>query len=262
MTPTGFSVTWSPSTDNVAVKHYNVYRNGAYVATTKGTSYTFNGLPALTTHSIRVMAIDSANNRSAQSAPFSVTTLDGQAPTVPGGLSSSNISRTGFRVTWTASTDNVAVRHYNVYRNGSYVTTVGSSTLNYTFSGLQAGQNYQVRIMAIDAAGNKSAQSAALNVTTSPAGDVVAPTAPTNLASSNVTKTSARVSWKSSTDNVGVTFYNIYRNGTYMATVSGTTTSYNLSGLTAGTTYNITVRALDATKNFTNSTPLSVTTLP
>jgi chitin-binding protein len=59
-----------------------------------------------------------------------------------------------------------------------------------------------------------------------------------------------------------VTNHNIYRNGTYVATVSGTTTAYNLTGLTAGTTYNITVRALDAAKNFTNSTALSLTTLP
>jgi chitodextrinase len=82
------------------------------------------------------------------------------------------------------------------------------------------------------------------------------------VASSNVTKTGARVTWTASTDNVGVTFYNIYRNGAYIATVSGTKTSYNLVGLTAGTTYSITVRALDAAKNFTNSTALSVTTQP
>jgi hypothetical protein len=61
---------------------------------------------------------------------------------------------------------------------------------------------------------------------------------------------------------VGVTFYNIYRNGAYIATVSGTTRAYNLTGLTAGTTYSITVRAIDAAKNFTNSTALSVTTQP
>jgi hypothetical protein len=56
--------------------------------------------------------------------------------------------------------------------------------------------------------------------------------------------------------------YNLYRNGAYVATVSGTTTGYNFSGLTAGTTYSIVVRAIDAEGNFTNSTAHSVTTLP
>ncbi len=116
--------------------------------------------------------------------------------------------------------------------------------------------------MAIDEAGNKSLQSTALSVATTVVSDPTPPSAPSNLASSNVTKTSARVTWTAATDNAGVTFYNIYRNGAYVATVSGTTTSYNVAGLTAGTTYSITVRALDAAKNFTNSAALSVTTQP
>jgi chitodextrinase len=116
--------------------------------------------------------------------------------------------------------------------------------------------------MAIDEAGNKSAQSTDLSVATTFVADPTPPSAPTNVASSNVTKTGVRVTWTAATDNVAVTNYNIYRNGSYVATVSGTTTSYNFAGLTAGTTYSITVRALDAAKNFTNSTALSVTTLP
>jgi chitodextrinase len=116
--------------------------------------------------------------------------------------------------------------------------------------------------MAIDAVGNKSAQSTGLSLVTLAATDFSAPTAPTNLAGSNVSKTGFRVTWTAATDNVAVTNYNIYRNGSYVATVNGTTTAYNFSGLTAGTTYNIVVRALDAEKNFTNSTALSVTTLP
>jgi chitodextrinase len=255
-------LTWTPSTDNVGVTGYNVYVDNVYVKTVTSNQTELTGLTQLTTYSIQVQALDAAKNRSVRSAALSVTTSDGLAPSVPSGLVSSNITKTGFRVTWTASTDNVAIRSYNVYRNGVYVATVGASATSYNFSGLPFNETHSVRIMAIDTAGNKSAQSEALSEATTFTPDPTPPSAPTNLASSNVSTTSFRVTWAAATDNVAVTFYNIYRNGAYVATVSGTTTSYNLTGLTADTPYSIVVRALDAERNFTNSTALSVTTLP
>ncbi len=89
--------------------------------------------------------------------------------------------------------------------------------------------------------------------------DTTAPTVPTNLTSSSITTTSATVSWTASTDNVGVTGYKIFRNGTQVGT--STSTSYGLTGLTAGTTYSITVQAYDAAGNSSaSSTALSLTT--
>ncbi len=255
-------ISWTPSTDNVGILGYNVYVNNVYVKTVTAAQTDLTGLTQLTTYSIQVQALDAMKNRSARSTALSVTTLDGLAPSVPAGLASSSITKTGFTVNWMAATDNVGVKNYNVYRNGSYVTTVGATTTSYTFSGLPFNQTHSVRIMAIDAVGNRSAQSTALSVATLIATDFSAPTAPTNLASSNVSKTGFRVTWTAATDNVAVTNYNIYRNGAYVATVSGTTTAYNFSGLTADTSYSIIVRALDAEKNFTNSTVFSVTTLP
>jgi chitin-binding protein len=170
---------------------------------------------------------------------------------------------TGFRVTWNASTDNVGVTGYNIYRNGAYIATVVGTTRAYAFSGLVANTTYSITVLAYDAAKNRSSLSVPLHVTTSaPSSDTTPPSAPTGLTASSITKSGLRVTWTVATDNVGVTFYNIYRNGAYVATVSGTTLSYNFTGLTAGATYSITVRALDAAKNFTNSTALSVTTLP
>jgi chitodextrinase len=239
-----------------------VYVDNVYVKTVTSNQTELTGLTQLTTYSIQVQALDAAKNRSVRSAALSVTTRDGLAPSVPSGLVSSNITKTGFRVTWTASTDNVAIRSYNVYRNGVYVATVGASATSYNFSGLPFNETHSVRIMAIDTAGNKSAQSEALSEATTFTPDPTPPSAPTNLASSNVSTTGFRVTWTAATDNVAVTFYNIYRNGAYVATVSGTTLFRNFSGLIGGTTHNIVVRALDAEGNFTNSTSLSVTTLP
>ncbi|OXA83210.1 peptidase M4 [Flavobacterium columnare] len=89
--------------------------------------------------------------------------------------------------------------------------------------------------------------------------DTTAPTTPTNLVASGTTSTSTTLSWIASTDNVGVTGYNIYNGTTLLA--SSTTTSATVSGLKASTTYNFTVKAKDAAGNLSaTSNAVSVTT--
>jgi hypothetical protein len=90
---------------------------------------------------------------------------DTQAPTIPSGLASSGIAETGFTLTWTASTDNVGVTGYEVFRNGTSVGTPTSTS--FSVSGLTCNTAYSMTVRARDAAGNWSAQSTALNVTTS-----------------------------------------------------------------------------------------------
>jgi chitodextrinase len=117
---------------------------------------------------VTVLAFDATKNRSALSVALSVKTgslgPDTTAPSTPQGLVSSNVTTSGFRVSWNASTDNVGVSGYNVYRNGTYVATV--TGIFYTFSGLLANTTYNVTVMAIDAAKNRSALSAPLSVKT------------------------------------------------------------------------------------------------
>lgn len=90
----------------------------------------------------------------------------------------------------------------------------------------------------------------------SPVIDNQAPTAATNLVANNPTSNSIAVSWTAATDNVGVTSYQVYANGTLKATVSGTTTSTIVSGLAPLTQYTFYVIAKDA---FGNSSPQSTT---
>ncbi|MEQ8903956.1 GEVED domain-containing protein [Ekhidna sp.] len=78
-------------------------------------------------------------------------------------------------------------------------------------------------------------------------GDTEAPTAPTNLTASNVTETTLTLNWTASTDNVGVTGYDVYQGSTNIGTVTSTTA--NVTGLTAGTSYTFTVTAKDAAGN-------------
>lgn len=90
--------------------------------------------------------------------------------------------------------------------------------------------------------------------------DTAAPTAPSSLAASGTTTTTTNLSWTASTDNVGVTGYDVYQGSTLKATVTGT--SYSVTGLTASTAYTFSVKAKDAAGNISAaSNVVNVTTL-
>lgn len=77
--------------------------------------------------------------------------------------------------------------------------------------------------------------------------DTTAPSVPQDLATTSITTTAVNLSWKASTDNVGVTGYKVFRNGTEIATVAGT--SYSDTKIATENTYTYTVRAFDVAQN-------------
>ena len=90
--------------------------------------------------------------------------------------------------------------------------------------------------------------------------DTQAPTAPGSLSASNVTQTTLTLSWNASTDNVGVTGYDVFQGSTNLGSVTGT--SANITGLSPATAYSFRVRAHDAAGNNSGfSNTLNVTTL-
>ncbi len=183
---------------------------------------------------------------------------DTEAPSAPTSLAASNTTQTTTDLSWNASTDNVGVTGYDVYQGASVIATV--STTTYQVTGLTASTNYAFSVRAKDAAGNESAASNTANVTTLDPPDTTAPTAPTNLTASNTTQTTTDLSWTASTDNVGVTGYDVYQGASVIATVS--TTTYQVTGLTASTSYSFNVRAKDAAGNESAaSNTANVTTL-
>jgi mannan endo-1,4-beta-mannosidase len=95
-------------------------------------------------------------------------------------------------------------------------------------------------------------------------GDTQPPSTPGTPVASGVTATSVTLNWTASTDDVGVTGYEVYRaagNGSFTVVGSPATTTFTSTGLTASTTYRFQVRARDAVPNFSaNSGILSVTT--
>jgi chitodextrinase len=142
-------------------------RNSALATTVTSTSWTDNGLNASTTYSYQVFAIDAAGNQSPGSNIASATTSsasDTQAPTAPLNLEVTGIDSRSVSLAWTASTDNVGVASYRIYRDGKQVASV-TGTL-FTDTGLSSGKTYTYYVTAVDAAGNQSPASNQVSATT------------------------------------------------------------------------------------------------
>lgn len=189
---------------------------------------------------------------------------DTQPPTAPTNLAASNTTSTATTLNWTASTDNVGVTEYQIRRNNVMVGSVAGNTTTYNATGLTASTSYNFNVVALDAANNVSPASNTVQVTTTAGGgggDTQPPTAPSNLAASNTTSTGTTLNWNASTDNVGVTQYQIRQNGNMIGSVAGNVTTFNVSGLSPSTGYNFNVVALDAANNVSNpSNTVQVTT--
>jgi hypothetical protein len=146
-------LSWTASSDNVAVDDYKVYRGTTLVGRTPGTTFEDSNLPDATAFNYYVVATDTAGNPSARSAVVSVTTKDMSPPTAPSGL---GLTVSGGAVTlkWSPSTDNVKVAGYRVSRDGALIANVtsGTSYLDKTAS----AEAHQWTVQAYDAVGNVS----------------------------------------------------------------------------------------------------------
>lgn len=172
---------------------------------------------------------------------------DTTAPTVPTNVSVTANAGASATVSWTASNDNGggdSCCTYNVYRDGG--GPINSTPISGTsFTDNAATENpgtdsISYSVEAIDATGNKSAQS---SPTTIPFG----PTTPTGLTASPGNAQVA-LSWNASTDPAGnaIEGYEVYRNGVSIALVSSPTLTYTDTGLTNGTQYSYQVLAYES----------------
>jgi len=186
-------------------------------------------------------------------------TEDVVAPSVPGGLTATLNHPVQIQLAWSASTDNVGVAGYHIYRSGTLVATVMTNV--FYDSGLPPG-GYAYTVAAYDAAGNTSIQSQPLNVNI--VLDSTPPSQPTGFSAVPVSTTTAslvqvNLSWNAATDNIGVVGYSVLRDGVSLATSTPITLTSYADWVPAGT-YNYAVRAYDAVGNFSNQTPqLTVT---
>jgi hypothetical protein len=247
------SVTWSASTESSGtIDGYSVYRNGVKVVTTADTLFIDAGLTA-GVYNYTVAAFGVNGNVSAQSSPVSITVIsDTTPPSVPTGVAvagttstNSVYATTTLTISWSGSTDNVGVVGYNVYRNGVNIITSTSTFSGNSITDTVLPGLYTYTVAAYDAAQNISNRSAAATVTV--VVDTISPSVPKNVLTQQVSGSGVNISWATSTDNIGVAGYQVFRNGIRIA--SATAPSYTDTGLTVGNTYTYTVTAYDAAGN-------------
>ena len=187
---------------------------------------------------------------------------DTQTPTRPGQPSCSAIGENGLTLSWGASTDNVGVSAYDIYEHGNKLGETAGTATSKALTGLTPNTTYNLTVIARDAAGNASPASPAVDCTTSRSSDTSPPTKPGTLTSTNVTASSADLSWGASTDDKGVAGYDV-RSGTtvYKSVTSGTSTT--VTGLACNSPYTLNVVARDAAGNVSpQSNTVDFTTKP
>jgi acid phosphatase type 7 len=181
---------------------------------------------------------------------------DTQPPTTPTNLSATAASPGQVDLSWTASTDNVGVLGYRVYRDG---TQVGTTTATTYSDGLAfPNTTYSYTVVAYDAGGNQSLPSNTAVVTTP--SDVTPPTAPANLIAAASGPDTVDLSWSAGSDDVRVAGYAVQRDGVQVGTSQATT--YSDRSAEPETTYDYQVRAFDDAGNSSDLSNVATVTTP
>ncbi|MFL5954129.1 MAG: fibronectin type III domain-containing protein [Gaiellaceae bacterium] len=251
--PLRVDLTWEASADDASAITYRIYRNGTWVGTTSTTAWSNVAVSDATRYTYTVRALDAAGNLGDASNAVVVTTPDLTAPSAPTALAATAGSNPGrIDMTWTAATDNVGVASYEVSRDG--VAIASASVPAFTDTNVGSVTTYTYVVVALDAAGNRSA-GATVTVTT---GDLVAPTAPASVTARPYDgPPHVDLTWPSATDDVGVTAYDVLRDGAVVATIAAT--SWTDTAVAATQTHSYGVRARDAAGNVSAATTVSVT---
>ncbi|TAJ98233.1 MAG: hypothetical protein EPO39_18740 [Candidatus Manganitrophaceae bacterium] len=218
-------------------------------------SQNLEGLLPSTVYHYRVKGRDAAGNLAVSSGGTFRTEAapDTAAPSVPAGLTTAVISYSQINVAWNASTDNVGVTGYRIYRNGAEVAAPRGQI--YTDSNLVPDTAYRYRVAAVDAAGNLSAQSVAISVRTPPF--------LSGIDAGRITQTGATITWTTPEPaSAQVEYGTTTEYGLRSALESAPATAHSvaLSELSASTLYHYRVISRDAAGNEVLSSDQSFTT--
>jgi hypothetical protein len=242
LSPTSARLSWSAATDNVKTTGYRISRGGMTDVSVSAGPWTDTTVPSNATATWTVTARDAAGN---WGAPTDVTLTmpapDTAPPSAVGSLTATVLTSTSARLSWTAAGDDFGVVGYRISRAGRSDVTVSASP--WTDTALAAGGTYTWTVLAFDAAGNLG-PTTSVSVTIA-SGDSVAPTAPANLTVTNSRAGKAALKWTTSTDNVKVIGYRVYRDGVLLKTVTQKTFNDTVA---AGSHYWY-VKAIDAAGN-------------
>lgn len=212
---TSVTLSWKQSADNVGIKGYEIYCNDKMAGSTANTVFEYKKLTPGMSYSFQVKARDKAGNCSAQSNTAVVAApADTAAPSAPAGLKAVSVSVSEVNLTWSPASDNVAVKSYDIMRDGTKIGT--SAKTSYSNKGLFPDKTYSYTIRAVDISGNQSKSSLPLDIATE--ADSHAPSAPTQLKATAVKGSSVSLSWDAAKDNGKVSGYQIYCNDIVIGT--------------------------------------------
>ncbi|MBI2669679.1 MAG: hypothetical protein HYX20_00820 [Candidatus Yanofskybacteria bacterium] len=269
ITSSGATITWTTNEASDTQVEYGLttaYGNPSVLNTSLVTAHsqTISGLSASTLWHYRVKSKDSSGNL-ATSGDFTFTTTapDTVAPSVPTSLSATAVSSSQINLSWTASTDNVGVTGYGIFRNGSEIAT--SATNFFSNTGLTPSTTYTYTVSARDASGNESGQSASVGVTTQAISSTPDTTAPviSAVAASSITSSGATITWttnEASDTQVEYGLTTAYGNPSVLNTSLVTAHSQTISGLTASTLWHYRVKSKDSSGNLATSGDFTFTT--
>jgi len=237
--PTGASVQWTASTDNVGVAGYHLWRNGVQLPDTAWTFFQDSGLTQNTKYTYQVAAFDLGGNVS-PAASVTVTTQNATTPNPPTSVAGVAVSGQLIDLTWTPPSGSAPLTSYRFFRGSSPTTLVQIGQLYGTAT---AFNNYHLTpsttyCYALEAVA-KGLVSPMSNITC--VKTLAAPSQPTNLATM-ATASVVKLTWSPSTGGLPISAYRVYR-GTSPSSVNqqvglvDTTTFYDTTVLPRMTYY-------------------------
>ncbi len=195
------------------------------------TTITGVGLDPAKSYFIRVTAVNGGGE--AGFSPFASTDPNAPEWAASSAVMLSNISKNSLTLSWPAATDNSGVvSSYQIYLNGILLDSVAGNITTYNAIGLAVNTAYVFKIEAGDATGNWTANGPSVTALTA-----------------------LPLVWDAATDNIAVSSYRLYQEGSVIATTVYNQTTWEVTGLVAGTTYKFQVQAGDAAGNWSNNGP-------
>jgi len=245
---TGATITWIPTTDNIGVAGYNIYRNGAVVAHLAVPPFHDTDLTPGDTYIYGLSAFDAQGNVSPESETLTITLIDLTPPTVPMGLAVAGLTQTSVSLTWMASTGGGGVGGYRLLKGTSpstmKIVDANVPGTSYVDSNVSPDTTYYYAVESYNLSGISSAPSTTISATT------LALPPPTGLQATAVTASSVSLSWTASGGSDPPTSYRILK-GTSPSSLSiivakNLGTTYTDSHVVKSTTYYYEVEMVDS----------------
>ena len=249
ITQTSITLSWTKS---AGATFYEVRRGTTGAFTTLGnvSTHIFTGLSAGTAYTLQVRAGNTGGTSATAQVSASTNNVPPPpAPAAPTGLSTSGITQTSIPLSWTQSS---GATYYEVRRGTTGGFTRLGNVSTYTFSGLSANTPYILQVRAGNTGGTSATAQTTASTNNVPSLPTPTPTptptltsrsalaAPTGLSTSGITQTSITLSW---TQSSGATYYEVRRGTTGGFTRLGNVSTHIFTGLSAGTSYTLQVRA-------------------